>query len=445
MQRPANPRRLLTATAVAILHAALLALLLIPTHIPLPAPESALLTVNIPNPPPPAPPEPLPGPPEPAAKSAPPAPRARPKPVVAPPPIIQPETPSPSAPTAAEGPDPTAGAANTGLGTGASGSGSGTGAGGTGTGGGTVRPRRIAGEITRRDYPSTARGAQGSVTAQLSISPEGRVTICRVTRSSGNAALDAATCRLIQQRFRYTPARDAYDNVTAQHRLVTEHFGIDTLVLVTGWSMGALQTYHWGALYPDMVPRILPFQGSAKCSRHNFVFLEGAKAALQADAAYAEGWYTSPPNRGLRAFGRVYAGWGLSQTFYRIEADKTHMGYASLEDFLVGFWEGLFYTRDANDLLAMLWTWQNGDISANDRFNGDLDAALGAIRADAILMPASTDLYFPPEDNAIEAAAMPNADLRVLDTWWGHFAGGPGTSPDDIATLDAALKELLAR
>ncbi|KQO71877.1 alpha/beta fold hydrolase [Methylobacterium sp. Leaf88] len=241
------------------------------------------------------------------------------------------------------------------------------------------------------------------------------------------------------------PNVTAYDNVTAQHRLVTEHFGIDTLVLVTGWSMGALQTYHWGALYPDMVPRILPFQGSAKCSRHNFVFLEGAKAALQADAAYAEGWYTSPPNRGLRAFGRVYAGWGLSQTFYRIEADRTHMGYASLEDFLVGFWEGLFYTRDANDLLAMLWTWQNGDISANDRFNGDLDAALGAIRADAILMPASTDLYFPPEDNAIEAAAMPNADLRVLDTWWGHFAGGPGTSPDDIATLDAALKELLAR
>ena len=53
-------------------------------------------------------------------------------------------------------------------------------------------------------------------------------------------------------------------------------------------------------------------------------------------------------------------------------------------------------------------------------------------------MPASTDLYFPPEDNGIEAEAMPNAELRVIETWWGHFAGGPGTSPDDIATLDAA-------
>ena len=74
----------------------------------------------------------------------------------------------------------------------------------------------------------------------------------------------------------------------------------------------------------------------------------------------------------------------------------------------------------------------------------DEGVALGAIRAKAILMPASTDLYFPPEDNAIEAVAMPNAELRVIDTWWGHFAGGPGTSPDDIKILDDALKELLA-
>ena len=240
------------------------------------------------------------------------------------------------------------------------------------------------------------------------------------------------------------PRVTAYDNVRQQHRLVTEHFGIETLPLVTGWSMGALQTYHWACMYPDMVQRILPFQGSARCSRHNFVFLEGAKAALMADAAFADGWYATPPNKGLRAFGRVYAGWGLSQSFYREKADMKIMGYASLEDFLVGFWEGLFLERDANNLLGMLWTWQNGDISANEIYHGDFKKALGAIKAKAILMPASTDLYFPPADNAIEASHMPNAELRVIDTFWGHFAGGPGTSPDDIAALDAALRELLA-
>lgn len=240
------------------------------------------------------------------------------------------------------------------------------------------------------------------------------------------------------------PNVTAYDNVLLQHRLVTEKFGISKVRLVTGWSMGALQTYHWAALWPDMVERILPFQGSAKCSRHNFVFLEGVKAALQADRAFEAGWYKEPPQVGLRAFARVYAGWGFSQAFYRQNLDVEALGFASLEDFLVGFWENLFLHKDANNLLAMLWTWQHGDISDNDVFKGDLAKALGAIKAKAIVMPASTDLYFPPADNENEVRLMPNAELRVVDTIWGHFAGGPGTSPEDVKVLDAALRELLS-
>ena len=126
------------------------------------------------------------------------------------------------------------------------------------------------------------------------------------------------------------PHVTAADNVRAQHRLVTEKFGIERVRLVVGWSMGALQTFHWGALYPDMVERIAPFCGSAKCSRHNFVFLEGVKAALTADAAFAGGWYKSKPETGLRAMARVYAGWGFSQAFYRQELDLKALGYSSL-------------------------------------------------------------------------------------------------------------------
>ena len=46
--------------------------------------------------------------------------------------------------------------------------------------------------------------------------------------------------------------------------------------------------------------------------------------------------------------------------------------------------------------------------------------------------------------DVIEVEHMPNAELRVVNTVWGHFAGGPGTSPADIKVLDDALKELLA-
>lgn len=240
------------------------------------------------------------------------------------------------------------------------------------------------------------------------------------------------------------PKITAYDNVIAQHRLITEKFDAETLPLVTGWSMGALQTFHWAALFPEMVQRIAPFCGSAKCSRHNFVFLEGVKAALTADDAWAHGWYKSKPEKGLRAMARVYAGWGFSQAFYRQELDISDLGYSSLEDFLVAFWEGFFLPKDANNLLAMLWTWQNGDISANDRFGGDYERALASITAKAFVMPGRTDLYFPPEDSEIEVANMPNAELIPIESVWGHFAGGPGVSPVDVKFLDDKIKELLS-
>jgi homoserine O-acetyltransferase/O-succinyltransferase len=240
------------------------------------------------------------------------------------------------------------------------------------------------------------------------------------------------------------PQITAYDNVKQQHRLVTEKFGIKKLRLVTGWSMGALQTFHWGAMFPDMCERIAPFCGSAKCSRHNFVFLEGVKAALTADAAWNNGWYTGKPEKGLRAMARVYAGWGFSQAFYRQELDLKTLGFSTLEDFLVAFWEGFFLPKDANNLLAMLWTWQNGDISDNELYNRDYKKALGAIKAKAYVMPGSTDLYFPPEDSEIEVSHMPNAKFIPIKSIWGHFAGGPGTSKEDVAFLDVKLKELLA-
>jgi homoserine O-acetyltransferase/O-succinyltransferase len=234
------------------------------------------------------------------------------------------------------------------------------------------------------------------------------------------------------------------DNVRVQQRLLAELFGIERVCLVYGFSMGGQQAFHWGALFPDRVERIVPICGSAKTSPHNFVFLEGVKAALTADEAWRDGWFATPPVRGFQAFGRVYAGWGLSQAFYREEVWRT-LGFSSLEDFLVGSWEAGFRRRDANDLLAMLWMWQRADISANELYGGDLTKALGAITAKAIVMPCETDLYFTVEDNRREVARMPRAELRPIPSIWGHRAGNPAQNPAAAKFLDAAVRELLAR
>jgi homoserine O-acetyltransferase/O-succinyltransferase len=238
------------------------------------------------------------------------------------------------------------------------------------------------------------------------------------------------------------PNATIYDNVVAQHRLVTEGFGISRIALVVGWSMGAQQTFQWAASHPDMVERMAPFCGTARTTPHNLVFLEGIKAALTADAAWMDGEYDEQPNRGIRAFARVYAGWGFSQPFYK-QALYRQLGFSSLEDFLVGFWERRFLRRDANNLLAMLWTWQHNDVGATPGSGGSLERALGSIRARALVMAGETDLYFTPADIEYEASHIPGASFRVIPSIWGHQAGN-GLNPVDSGIIDEALKRLLA-
>ena len=188
-----------------------------------------------------------------------------------------------------------------------------------------------------------------------------------------------------------------------------EKFAIERLALVTGFSMGAQQTFHWGALFPDMVERLLPWCGSAKTSRHNFVFLEGVKAALTADDAWQGGWYDKQPARGLRAMARVYSGWVVSQAFYREEM-YLQTGASSLEDFLV-MAEGARLSGDANNFLAMLWSWQHADISANPLYHGDVYARPGGHHSQGHCHAVADRSLFPTGRQCPGSA--PHAQRRV--------------------------------
>lgn len=236
----------------------------------------------------------------------------------------------------------------------------------------------------------------------------------------------------------------------AQHQLVTQHLEITHARAVLGWSMGAGQTYQWLTQYPEFMDLGVPFCGSAKTSLHNQVFLEGVKSALFAakgtssagvakpDMNTAEaqgarlksytGFSSEQKENGLKALGRVYAGWGFSQAFYREKLYMTAptLGFKDLDDFLVNFWEKWALSKDPENMLTMAHTWQAGDCSQQEPYNGNFDKAMQGIKAKTLVLPAKTDLYFPPEDSEIEVQAMrPSVGtLKVFPSIWGHWAGG---------------------
>ncbi|HEY0909799.1 MAG TPA: alpha/beta fold hydrolase [Bradyrhizobium sp.] len=235
------------------------------------------------------------------------------------------------------------------------------------------------------------------------------------------------------------------DNVRAQHRLVTEMFGADKLAAVYGFSMGGMQAYHWAALYPEMVARAFVVCGSARTADHNKVFLSGLLRTLEAAPEHiGNGRFSSEPLLALKAFGHIYAGWGLSQDFYRAGLYKSVLGAPDLETFVRINWAERFSQCRAANLYAQAHAWFHGDISDNKLYDGDLTKALRSIKARVLLMPSETDLYFRVADNAAELPYLAAGTLRPIPSVWGHRAGNPSANPADAAFLKAGVADLLA-
>ncbi len=185
------------------------------------AAQGALATFDIlPEPPEPPPPPPVPqvvrqGRPE--GRAAPPNIRSKATEVVATPPVVPLPVPPPvvTAPVAGPGNDASSGATDTvGPGTGAGGIGDGLGSGGQGdgdgSGGGDTPPRQIGGSIQGAALPPELeeRGFEGTVEVRYIVETDGRATECQIMRSSGSRAIDIATCRQIERRFRFRPSLD---------------------------------------------------------------------------------------------------------------------------------------------------------------------------------------------------------------------------------------------
>ncbi len=231
-----------------------------------------------------------------------------------------------------------------------------------------------------------------------------------------------------------------HDNIHAQMRLLREEFGIARIACAYGFSMGAQQAYHWAALYPEEVERAIVVCGSARTAVHNRVFLAGLLATLEAAPEHLGGGrFSAEPIPSLRAFGRIYAGWGLSQDFYRAGLHLTALGAPDLESFLQEQWAERFARRSAADLYSQARTWQAGDIAAG----GDLAAALRGIRARVLLLPGETDLYFRVADNAAELPHLAHGALRPIPSIWGHRAGAPSQNPEDAAFLRREVRAWL--
>jgi protein TonB len=215
-----NPDRIKALAGVLVVHAVLGAAIL--SGLDVRSVETTierLRTFDITEPPPPEPPPPRMTPDRAKEEAGAAGKKAEPTPVVAPQPkIVVPYKPPVTASRiAGTGSAATAGAATAGTGPGAGGSGTGRGGGGSGDFSGYT-PARMLNKIPDREYRRISGGRipRGSATISFRVHSDGRMSNCRIVRSSGDSHVDSIVCEAATRHLRFRPARDPNGRAVAQ-------------------------------------------------------------------------------------------------------------------------------------------------------------------------------------------------------------------------------------
>src|SRR6266850_3802385 len=182
------------------------------------------------------------------------------------------------------------------------------------------------------------------------------------------------------------------DMVESQYRLLKEKFGIDHVVAVVGPSMGGMQVLQWGVSHPDYMDALVAMVPLAKTPAWTVAVLEASRKAIMNDAAWKDGNYDAPPEKGIR----------LWRDILNLLAARTPDMYSA--QFKNGLdalpWmeqqeTSVMKAFDANDWIYQTWAYERHDVGTTPQFGGDTVKALASIKAKTLILTGTKDLLNP--------------------------------------------------
>ncbi|MFW6162021.1 MAG: homoserine O-acetyltransferase MetX [Planctomycetota bacterium] len=249
--------------------------------------------------------------------------------------------------------------------------------------------------------------------------------------STGPGSIDPATGRRYCRNF---PVVTMADMVRAQRHLM-DHLGIETLLAVTGGSMGGMQVLEWAITYPDRVHAAIPIATTARLTAQGIAFNVVGRQAILSDPNYRDGDYYDgpPPNHGLaiaRMLGHItyLSDESMRQKFGRELRDREDFSYDFDIDFQVESYlqyQGQAFTErfDANSYLYITRAMDYFDLAAR---HGSLAEAFEGVGAHVLLLAFSSDWLYPPYQAKEIVSALRANDVHFayceIPSHYGHDA-----------------------
>jgi homoserine O-acetyltransferase len=231
------------------------------------------------------------------------------------------------------------------------------------------------------------------------------------------------------------------DMVHSQYRLMKEKLGIDHVVAVVGPSMGGMQVLQWGVSHPDYMDALVAMVPLAKTPAWTVAVLEASRKAIMNDAAWKDGNYEAPPEKGIRLWRDILS--LLSARTPDMYSAQFKNGMDVLP-WLESQETAMIKAFDANDWIYQTWAYERHDVGTTPGFNGDTAKALASIKAKTLILTGTKDLL-NPEFEPIEAGKnIAGAKMMTISpgTVTGHAAAGGGI-PADVEFLNKETSAFL--
>jgi homoserine O-acetyltransferase/O-succinyltransferase len=228
------------------------------------------------------------------------------------------------------------------------------------------------------------------------------------------------------------PALAIRDMVHSQHQLAQDVLDLQHLRAVMGISMGGMQTFQWMVAYPDFMDCAIPIVGSPKLTSYDLLLWQTGIHAIEADANWKGGDYTSPPEAGLRTRADIEA-LAIQTPAYRVAHTKPE----DFQKFLDAEETASIHGFDANNWIRQAQAMIAHDVSRP--FGGDMSKAAAAVKARVLIVVGLQDHMVNPVP-ALDFARLLHTPALELDSDCGHVV----TSCEE-AKIGAAIADFLAK
>ena len=309
--------------------------------------------------------------------------------------------------------------------------------------GGVLRDARIAyrvhGEVQDRRailLPHMYSGSMDSMAGFLApdgpIDPDACAVVTPAMLGAG-ASTSPSNADPSQRGAAFPPLATA-DDVAAQ-KAVLDHLGVVSLPLVVGFSMGAQQALRFAVTYPEMVERLVLIAGTARTTPYGRIVARSLGEAITG----APGWRVDDDAlEGRHRHARLMSVLGATHEAF-LPHRIAEAGVADHESFIREIFEADYGSQDANDLLCQIERWYDADVADG----GDLAEALARVTCRTDVIALAGDRLFPPEEVVEQARLLPDVEVHVVGSAWGHYAMG-GFDSADIAAVHRVIADALA-